>query len=104
MKIDNEKFIDVGKIVKYYGEDIILKLPHIQAVTGCDTNCVGKMVFKKRANSKEFKKLTYFQILVYLQLLMKKLLVKFQKLFKRCAALEWKMNQLQRQEREFTSS
>ena len=31
MKIDNEKFIDVGKIVEYYGEVVILKLPHIHS-------------------------------------------------------------------------
>ena len=36
MKIDNEKFIDVGKIVEYFAKDVILKLPHIHPVTGCD--------------------------------------------------------------------
>ena len=56
MKIDNEKFIDVGKIVEYYGKDVILKLPHIHAVTGCDTKSylpgVAKIkVFKKCVNS-----------------------------------------------------
>ena len=37
MKIDNEKFIDVRQIVAYYGKDVILKLPHIHPVTGCNT-------------------------------------------------------------------
>ena len=37
MKIDNEKFIDVGKIVDYYNKDFILKLVNIHEVTGCDT-------------------------------------------------------------------
>ena len=48
MKIDNEKFIDVRKIVAYYGKDVILKLPHIHAVAGCDTTSylhgVGKSI------------------------------------------------------------
>ena len=57
-KIDNEKFTDVRKIVEYYGKDVILKLPHIHAVIGCDTmsylHGVGKIkVFKKCVNSKE---------------------------------------------------
>ena len=37
LKIDYKKFIDVGKIVEYYGKDVVLKLPHIHAITGCDT-------------------------------------------------------------------
>ena len=37
MKIDNEKFIDFGKIVQYYGKDVIIKVAHIHAVTGCNT-------------------------------------------------------------------
>ena len=44
------------------------------------------------------------KILVYFQLLKKKLLVKIKNLFKQCATLEFKMNQLQRQESEFTCS
>ena len=35
--IDTEKFIDVGKIVQYYGKDVILKPQHIHAVIVCDT-------------------------------------------------------------------
>ena len=58
MKIDNEKFIDVGKIVEYYGKDVMLKLPHIHALRGWDTTSYlhgfGKIkVFKKCVNSKE---------------------------------------------------
>ena len=37
MKLDNEKFIDVGKTVEYHGKAVILKLPHIPAVISCDT-------------------------------------------------------------------
>ena len=36
IKIDIEKFIDKGKIVEFYGKDVILKLPYIIAVRGCD--------------------------------------------------------------------
>ena len=58
MKIDNEKFINVGKIVEYYGKDVMLKPSHIHAVTCWDTMpylyCVGKIkVFKKCVKSKE---------------------------------------------------
>ena len=28
MRIDNEKFIEVVKIVEYYGKDVTLKFPH----------------------------------------------------------------------------
>ena len=57
-KIDIEKFIGAGKIVEYYGKHVILKLPHIHALTGCDSSSylhgVGKIkVFKKCVNSKE---------------------------------------------------
>ena len=56
MKIDNEKFTDVGKIVEYYGKDVIRKLQHIHAVTRCDTTSylpsMAKIkVFKKCVNS-----------------------------------------------------
>ena len=99
MKIDNEKFINVGKIVEYYGKDVMLKPSHIHAVTCWDTtsylNSVGKIkVFKRCVKSKE--KLNLLQDFVVP--LTKKLLVKFQNLFKQCAPPEWKMNQLQRQE------
>ena len=55
---DNEKFIDRGKIVEYYGKDVVLKLPYIHAVTSCDAMSylqgVRKIeVFKKCVNSKE---------------------------------------------------
>ena len=58
MKIDNEKFIDVGKIVDYYNKDVILKLVNIHEVTGSDTTSylhgMGKIkVFKNYVNSKE---------------------------------------------------
>ena len=77
MKIDNEKFIDVGKIVGYNGKDVKLKLPHIHVVTGCDTSSylhgVGEIkVFKRCVSSKEKMNL--------LQDINVKLLVKFQNL------------------------
>ena len=40
MEIENGKFIDVAKIVKYHGKDVTLQLPHIPAVTGCDTRLI----------------------------------------------------------------
>ena len=58
MRIDNEKFIEVIKIVEYYGKDVTLKFPHIHALTGCNTTSylhgMGKIkVYKKCVNSKE---------------------------------------------------
>ena len=37
MKIDYNKYINIAKVVKYLGNDLALKLPHIHAITGCDT-------------------------------------------------------------------
>ena len=36
-KIGHNKYINIGKVVKYLGIDLALKLPHIHAITGCDT-------------------------------------------------------------------
>ena len=47
MKIGAKKFVNVRKIVQYLGKEVSLKLPHIHAITGCDTTSylhnVGKM-------------------------------------------------------------
>ena len=52
MKIDNEKLIDLGKIIEYYGKDGILKLPCIHAMTVCDTTSylhdLGKIKVSKK--------------------------------------------------------
>ena len=39
MKTDNDKSIDVGKIVEYYDKDVILKLPHIHDKNLIKTLC-----------------------------------------------------------------
>lgn len=36
-KIDHEKYVDIGKVVGYLGEDISKNLAAVHAVTGCDT-------------------------------------------------------------------
>ena len=77
MKKDNEKFIDVGKIVEYFGKDVILKLSHIHPETGCVNLLEGTGV-PSTINEKTVGKI--------------------QNLFKQCATPEWKMNQSQRQE------
>ena len=47
MKIGEKKFVNVRKSVQHLGKEISLKLPHIHAITGCDTTSylysVGKM-------------------------------------------------------------
>ena len=37
LKTDYNKFINIAKVVKYLGNDLALKLPHIHAIPGCDT-------------------------------------------------------------------
>ena len=37
MKIEADKYVNIGAIVKHFGDDFCLKLPHIHALTGCDT-------------------------------------------------------------------
>ena len=37
MKIGKKTFVSVRKIVQHLGKEISLKLPHIHAITGCDT-------------------------------------------------------------------
>ena len=52
LKINHEKYIDIGKIVDYLGEDVYRNLPAIHAVTGCDTTSamfgVGKVKILKK--------------------------------------------------------
>ena len=52
MKIDHEKYVNVDRLVKYYGTDLCSVLPQFHAITGCDTTAykfrVGKVnTFKK---------------------------------------------------------
>ena len=92
MELDIEKFIEVGKTVEYYGKAVILKLPHIPAVISCDI--IIYMTWKWFKYFKDVwiqkKKWSYYKMLVHLQLLTKKLLVKFQNLFKQDATPERK--------------
>ena len=37
MKIKAERYANIRKILNHFGEDLCLKLPHIHAITGCDT-------------------------------------------------------------------
>ena len=37
MKIDTERFVNIKVVVNHFVENICLKLPHIHAITGCDT-------------------------------------------------------------------
>lgn len=58
MKIDFNKYVNIRKIVDHFGLPISKTLPHIHAVTGCDTTSylygVGKVkVLKKLQKSEE---------------------------------------------------
>ena len=52
MKIDHNKYINIQKVVQYLGKEIALKLPHVHAITGCDTTSfmfsVGKIKVLKK--------------------------------------------------------
>ncbi|CAB4039745.1 Hypothetical predicted protein [Paramuricea clavata] len=37
MKIDHDKYVDIGKVADYLGEEIATKLPDIHALAGCDS-------------------------------------------------------------------
>ena len=37
MKIYHNKYINIEKVVKDFGNDLAWKLSHIHAITGCDT-------------------------------------------------------------------
>ena len=57
MKIDH-RFVCIGTIVNYFGNSICSRLPHIHAITGCDTTSffhgVGKVkVLKKMMNAEK---------------------------------------------------
>ena len=53
VKIDHNKYINIRKKVKYLGNDLALKLPHIHAITGFDgisiMFSVGKVKVLKNA-------------------------------------------------------
>ena len=58
LKIDHKKYVDVKSIVNHFGRNICLKLPHIHAITGCDTTSflhgIGKVkVLKKLENNED---------------------------------------------------
>ena len=37
MKIDHEKYADIGKIDNFLGENVSMQLPHVHAISGWDT-------------------------------------------------------------------
>ena len=47
MKIEADKYVNIGPIASHFRKDICLKLPHIHGITGCDTTTffhgVGKV-------------------------------------------------------------
>ena len=59
MVIDHNKYINIGKVVKYLENDLAWKLAHIHAITSCDTTSfmifVGKVKFWKDAWNKSRK-------------------------------------------------
>ena len=50
--IDANKYVNIRSIVNHFGNDVCIKLPHIHAITGCDTtsyfNGVGKVKVLKK--------------------------------------------------------
>ena len=48
VKIDHNKYINIGKVVKYLGNDLALKHPHIHAITGCVTTSFMFSVGKQK--------------------------------------------------------
>eukprot|EP00794_Sanderia_malayensis_P021307 gene21307-biopygen16343 len=52
MKIDHEKYVDVGKVYDFLGENISKHLPHLHAISGCDSTSffygVGKVKILKK--------------------------------------------------------
>ena len=52
MKIDHEKYVDVGKVYDFLGENVSMHLPNIHAISGCDTTSffygVGKFKLLKK--------------------------------------------------------
>ena len=52
MKIDHQKYVDIGKACSYLGEKVSLRLPQFHAITGCDTTSfffgVGKVKVLKK--------------------------------------------------------
>ena len=48
MKIDHNKYINIGKVMKHVGNDLVLKLRHIYTITVCDTMSFMFSVGKKK--------------------------------------------------------
>ena len=55
MKIDKSKYVEIGKVCRYLGEVLCLKLPKIHTVTGCDTTSFFYGISKIRALKKLMK-------------------------------------------------
>ena len=52
MKIDHEKYFDVGKVYDFLGENVFTHLPHMHTISECDTTSffygVGKVKILKK--------------------------------------------------------
>ena len=55
MKIDKSKYVEIGKVCRYLGKVVCLKLPKIHTVTGCDTTSFFYGISKIRALKKLMK-------------------------------------------------
>ena len=53
--IDHNKYINIGNVVKYLGNDLALKLSHNHAITCCDTTYFILYVGKKEVLKKSMK-------------------------------------------------
>jgi hypothetical protein len=68
MKIDKERYVDIGDVCKAYGKEVCDVLPAYHSVTGCDTTSypykVGKVKpFRKMVAQRKFTLLTSVGIL-----------------------------------------
>ena len=63
MDIDQNKYTNIGKVVKYLGKDLVLKLSHIHVVTGCDTKSFMFSVRKVKVLKKRMKQVRRITLL-----------------------------------------
>ena len=63
MNIDQNKYTNIGKVVKYLGKDLVLKLSHIHVVTGCDTKSFMFSVRKVKVLKKRMKQVRKITLL-----------------------------------------
>ena len=51
MKIEADKYVNIGAIVKHFGDEFCLKHTHIHALTGCDTTSFFHGIGKVKAST-----------------------------------------------------